>query len=133
MTQFEYKVIPTPTKGRKAPGLKTAEARFANTVQDRMNELAADGWLYLRSDLLPSEERQGLTSSQTVYRSVLVFHRELTEAVPDIVEPVKDDLGDTTEADDSTEESLDEILQEDDKAIPSDPTPEDTETAAKVP
>ena len=32
---------------------------------------------YLRSDILPSVERQGLTSSQTVYRSVLVFRRDI--------------------------------------------------------
>ncbi len=83
MTQFEYKVIPAPSKGRKAPGVKGAEARFAFGVQEVMNEMGAEGWQYLRSDLLPSEERQGLTSSQTVYRSVLVFQRPRTDAVSD--------------------------------------------------
>ncbi|MRU14365.1 hypothetical protein FDP25_02865 [Roseovarius sp. A21] len=75
MTTYEYRVIPAPTKGRKAQGVKGAEARFAHTLQDVMNEQAAEGWEYQRSDILPSEERQGLTSSHTVYRSVLVFRR----------------------------------------------------------
>lgn len=86
MKQFEYKVVPAPAKGRKAPGVKTPEARFALGLEDVMNELAAEGWHYLRSDLLPSEERQGLTSSQTVYRSVLVFQRPKAEGPADAVD-----------------------------------------------
>lgn len=79
MIGYEYKVVPAPTKGRKAPGIKRAEARFAHGLQELLNEMGAEGWEYQRSDLLPSEERQGLTSSHTVYRSVLVFRRVLTE------------------------------------------------------
>lgn len=80
MVRYEYKVIPAPTKGRKAPGVKRPEARFALGLEATMNEAAAQGWNYLRADILPSEERQGLTSSHTVYRSVLVFRRALAEA-----------------------------------------------------
>lgn len=76
MTRYTYKVIPAPAKGRKSPGVKGAEARFAHGLEEVMNEMAAQGWEYLRADILPSEERQGLTSSTTVYRSVLVFRRE---------------------------------------------------------
>ncbi|MEQ8897875.1 MAG: hypothetical protein RID23_12360 [Roseovarius sp.] len=76
MTRYTYKVIPAPAKGRKAPGVKGAEARFAHGLEEAMNEMAAQGWEYLRADILPSEERQGLTSTTTVYRSVLVFRRE---------------------------------------------------------
>ncbi|SLN49054.1 hypothetical protein ROA7450_02414 [Roseovarius albus] len=80
MPRFEYKIIPAPTKGKKAPGVKTGEARFAHALEEQMNELARDGWEYQRSDILPSEERQGLTSTQKIYRSVLVFRREVAEA-----------------------------------------------------
>lgn len=76
---YEYKVIPAPAKGKKKRGVKGAEARFAHALETAMNELAADGWEFQRADILPSEERQGLTSTQTIYRSVLVFRR-LTEA-----------------------------------------------------
>ncbi|MFN3209141.1 MAG: DUF4177 domain-containing protein [Roseovarius sp.] len=75
--KYEYKVIPAPSKGRKGPGVKGAEGRFAHGLETVINELALEGWEYLRADILPSEERQGLTSSQTVYRSMLVFRRPL--------------------------------------------------------
>ena len=77
MSQVEYKVIPAPTRGRKGEGVKTPEGRFALGLEDTLNEMAQGGWQYLRSDILPSVERQGLTSSHTVYRSVLVFQRDL--------------------------------------------------------
>lgn len=79
MKRYEYKVIPAPSKGRKAPGVKKPEARFAHGLELVMNEMGAEGWEYQRSDILPSEERQGLTSSHTVYRSVLIFRRMLAE------------------------------------------------------
>ncbi|WP_306152655.1 DUF4177 domain-containing protein [Roseovarius sp. MMSF_3281] len=82
MTAYEYRVIPAPAKGRKAQGVKGADARFAHALQEAMNEQAAHGWEYQRSDILPSEERQGLTSSHTVYRSVLVFRRPATDIAP---------------------------------------------------
>ena len=75
MTHYDYKVIPAPTRGQKAQGVKTPEARFANTVEGVLNAQAAEGWEYLRSDILPSDERQGLTGVQTVYRTLLVFRR----------------------------------------------------------
>lgn len=82
MSQVEYKVIPAPTRGRKAPGVKTPEGQFALGFEDALNEMARDGWQYLRSDILPSVERQGLTSSHTVYRSVLVFQRDIRPVDP---------------------------------------------------
>jgi len=102
MTTYEYRVIPAPTKGRKAQGVKGAEARFAHTLQEVMNEQAVEGWEYQRSDILPSEERQGLTSSHTVYRSVLVFRRPVdTPTAPQQVQAKT--LGEITESDDLSE------------------------------
>ena len=75
MPDFEYKVVPAPAKGEKAKGVKTPEARFAHALENVMNTLAQDGWEYLRSDMLPSEERSGLTGSTTNWRNVLVFRR----------------------------------------------------------
>lgn len=85
MPFYEYKVLPAPSRGRKAPGVKTPEARFALGVEDLLNDMARAGWEYLRTDILPSEERQGLTSTHTVYRSVAVFRREVI--VPGPVTP----------------------------------------------
>lgn len=75
MTTFEYKVVPAPNKGKKARGVKGTEARFAFALEDVMNELAMEGWEYQRAEMLPSEERSGLTGTQTTFRNVLVFRR----------------------------------------------------------
>ena len=40
-----------------------------------MNEMAAEGWEYLRAETLPSVERSGLTATTTQWRNVLVFRR----------------------------------------------------------
>ncbi len=77
MIRYEYKVVPAPKKGLKAKGLRTSEARFANALQDVMNEMGAEGWEYLRCDTLPAVERQGLTGKATVYQNMLVFGRQV--------------------------------------------------------
>ena len=82
MQLYEYRVIPAPNRGEKAPGVKTGPDRFAHALASAMNDLARDGWEYLRADTLPSEERSGLTKRTTVYHSVLVFRR----AVPRVAD-----------------------------------------------
>jgi len=77
MRRYEYKVVPAPTKGVKAKGVKTPEGRFSNALQEALNGVAGDGWEYCRAELLPSEERTGLTGSTTNWRNVLVFRREI--------------------------------------------------------
>ncbi|GAA6199482.1 DUF4177 domain-containing protein [Aquicoccus sp. SU-CL01552] len=86
MPRYEYKVVPAPAKGRKAKGVKTPEARFALSVETVLNEMGAEGWEYLRAELLPSDERSGLTGSTTHWRNVLVFRRPV-EGVEDTFHP----------------------------------------------
>ena len=82
MQAFEYKVVPAPHKGTKAKGVKSAEGRFANSIEITLNEMAAQGWEYQRAELLPSDERSGLTGSTTNWRNVLVFRRAVAAHVP---------------------------------------------------
>lgn len=77
--RYEYRIVPAPAKGLKAKGLKTGEERFAHTLEEVLNEMAAEGWEYQRADTLPSQERSGLTSTVTEWRNVLVFRRTLEE------------------------------------------------------
>ncbi len=77
---YEYKVVPAPTRGLKAKGVKTAEDRFANALETAMNDLATDGWEYQRTDTLPCEQREGLMSKTTVYQNMLVFRRARPQA-----------------------------------------------------
>lgn len=88
---YDYKVIPAPRKGRKARGVKGVEERFSHALQDVMNENAADGWEFLRSETLPSEERAGLTSTTTVFRSVLVFRRARVDDADDFAPELLED------------------------------------------
>lgn len=82
MQQYEYKVIPAPSKGKKAKGVKNPEDRFANGVETILNEMAAEGWEFQRAEMLPSEERSGLTGSKTNWRNLLVFRRALLTEAP---------------------------------------------------
>lgn len=75
MSAWEYKVVPAPTKGLKARGIKGPEHRFAYALETLMNDMAADGWEFQRAETLPSIERTGLTGSTTEWRNVLVFRR----------------------------------------------------------
>lgn len=77
MPRFEYKVVPAPAKGQKAKGVKTQEGRFALAIETSLNALALEGWEYVRAELLPSDERSGLTGSTVNWRNVLIFRREL--------------------------------------------------------
>lgn len=92
MPHYEYKVIPAPTRADKVRGVKTPEGRFAQTVESELNRMGAAGWEYQRAELLPSEERSGLTGSVTNWRTVLVFRRQNeaeTEALhPRVLDPV---------------------------------------------
>lgn len=87
MIRYEYKVVPAPARGTKAKGVKTPEGRFALSVESLLNQMGTEGWEYQRAELLPSEERTGLTGSVTKWRNVLVFRRALAEgAVAPVVE-----------------------------------------------
>ncbi|MDP5306344.1 DUF4177 domain-containing protein [Paracoccus spongiarum] len=72
---FEYTAIPAPTRGEKAREARTPTDRYARALAAELNRMAADGWEYLRADVLPSEERSGLTGRNTVYHNLLIFRR----------------------------------------------------------
>lgn len=76
MSAYEYRVIPAPRKGEKAKGIKTPEARMAQAMETRLNAFGEEGWEYVRSDVVPMEERSGLTSKNVSYHTVLIFRRE---------------------------------------------------------
>ena len=91
MSTYEYRVVPAPSKGLKAKGIKSHEARFANAIEELMNTMAASGWEYQRAETLPSIERSGLTGSSTEWRNVLVFRKPRTTDVaafaPEVLAP----------------------------------------------
>ncbi len=91
MPRYEYKVVPAPQKGAKAKGAKTVEDRFAVSVEQVLNQMGQDGWEYQRAELLPSEERSGLTGSTVNWRNVLVFRRAVEDEPAPTVTEVPDE------------------------------------------
>ena len=81
MPIHEYRVVPAPRRGIKVAGAKTTEDRFAQALQATMNAMGAEGWIFVRSDTLPCEERQGLTGKATTYQTMLIFSRSVDAAV----------------------------------------------------
>lgn len=77
---YEYRVVPAPSRGEKARGVKTTADRFALTLTGVMNALGREGWEYLRADTLPCEERVGLTGSKSTFQHLLIFRRAIAEA-----------------------------------------------------
>lgn len=87
MPRHEYKVIPAPRRGTKSREAKSTEDRFALTLSNLMNELGREGWEYVRSETLPTEERAGFTKTRVVEQTVLIFRRSLGAASVAVVEP----------------------------------------------
>lgn len=90
---YEYKVVPAPKRGLKSKGIRGTEARFANALEQVMNEHAQSGWEYQRTDTLPAEEREGLMGRATVYQNLLIF-RKLVEnsALSDVVGAIEEEV-----------------------------------------
>ncbi len=80
MRKFEYKAIPAPTQGTKAKGVKSTEDRFALSFSNTLNDMATEGWEYVRAETLPATERKGFTGTQQTYQNILIFRR--LEAAP---------------------------------------------------
>lgn len=80
MKLYEYHVIPAPQRTQRVKGVKTTEGRFAHLLTDAINEMAEDGWEYVRAETLPCETRKGLTKRETSMQTVLVFRRMPAEA-----------------------------------------------------
>ena len=78
--RYEYITIPAPMRSEKAKGAKTPSDRYAATLTEAINQMARNGWEYLRAETLPSEERSGLTGRTTLFHNLLIFRRETTEA-----------------------------------------------------
>lgn len=73
----EYTVIPAPRRAEKTKGAKTTADRFAHTLAEAINAMARQGWDYVRAEVLPCEERSGLTGRKITDQHVLVFRRAI--------------------------------------------------------
>ncbi|MEM7685364.1 MAG: hypothetical protein ACFB03_09770 [Paracoccaceae bacterium] len=73
---YEYKCVGAPEKAKRRRGAKTRTDRVAAAMQDIIAQEAVGGWEYLRTDLVPVEEKSGLFGRvHEVHRAVLIFRR----------------------------------------------------------
>jgi hypothetical protein len=72
----EYKCVGAPERPKKKRGAKSRSDRVAAVMQEVIDAEAVDGWEYLRTDLVPVEEKTGWFSrAHEVHRAVLIFKR----------------------------------------------------------
>lgn len=76
MTHYDYKVVPAPRRAKRVKGVRNADELFALTLTDAINEVARQGWEYVRAEHLPAETGGGwLSRGTTGEQTVLVFRR----------------------------------------------------------
>jgi hypothetical protein len=76
MSHYDYKVVPAPKRAKRVKGVKSAEELFALTLTEAINEVARQGWEYVRAEHMPAEASRGwFRSSAAEDQTVLVFRR----------------------------------------------------------
>lgn len=131
MGKYEYKVLPTPRRAKRAKGVKGEPARFAHALTDVMNLEAAEGWEFFKSETLPMESKSGMFKGLTeTFQSVLIFRRsledddqgEILSVIPPIavrepeVTPPKE-IEPPVSSKDSTMKAVDEVVEAEKKAL----------------
>ena len=73
---YEYKCVAAPERAKRRRGARGRTERVAAALEDVIRENAVDGWEYMRTDLVPIEEKSTWFSrAHEVHRAVLVFRR----------------------------------------------------------
>lgn len=75
MAQFEYKVVPVPTRPERFKGKSKGDDAYALTIAGLMNEHGRDGWQYVRTDTLTQRGMTWFFGGVRRQRELLVFSR----------------------------------------------------------
>jgi hypothetical protein len=76
---YEFTVVPAPKKAERGDGLRTDAERMAHTLSTLFNDMALDGWDYVRAETLPNDNSRDLTGTAPTTMTLLVFRRLLCE------------------------------------------------------
>ncbi|WP_146204849.1 DUF4177 domain-containing protein [Jannaschia seohaensis] len=79
---YEFTVVAAPSKAERVEGLRTDAERMAATWTQLLNDMALDGWDYVRADTLPNDSSKDLTGTAPKTMTLLVFRRLLCEIPP---------------------------------------------------
>ncbi|MDJ1009174.1 MAG: hypothetical protein QNJ13_15270 [Paracoccaceae bacterium] len=75
MTKYEYRALPCPEQAMRARDLPKDADPFCETLATAINELAREGWDYIRAETIEVKSRRFLRRRKDV-RTFLVFRRE---------------------------------------------------------
>ncbi len=87
MERYEYQVVKTPSKSTKYKGMEKGADTFAQTLMDGMNELARDGWQFVRTEVM-MEERRSIFGNSRVNHDYMIYRRSLRSNGMRLDEPV---------------------------------------------
>ncbi|WP_179381174.1 DUF4177 domain-containing protein [Jannaschia marina] len=74
---YEYDVVPAPTKPMRVPGITKENERVAYELGELFNDMAVEGWEYVRADRIPIDNVTGISGNLPTTHTMLVFRRPL--------------------------------------------------------
>ena len=75
MRRYEYKVVPVPEKCLSSKDAAAADDPAAFTVEVVLNDMAVEGWIYIRTDRM-TMQKAGILGQKDVSRDMMVFRRQ---------------------------------------------------------
>lgn len=81
MTKYEFRAVPCPQRAQRHQNMPKGADAFSETLTDAINDLAGDGWDYVRTDAVTVQTR-GLFRRRSESREFLVFRREARALIP---------------------------------------------------
>jgi hypothetical protein len=76
MSYYDYKVVAAPKYARRVKGVRGPAELFAMTLAETINEVARQGWEYLRAETMAAESPRGwFRRAVATEHTVLIFRR----------------------------------------------------------
>jgi len=74
---YEYDVVPAPKKPMRVPGLTREDDRVAYELSTLFNDMAVEGWEYVRADTINIDDVTGIAGNVPKAHTLLVFRRPM--------------------------------------------------------
>jgi len=88
MERFEYKLVKAPCQRKRFTGLKKSDDAFAITLTETLNDIASEGWQFLRKEEMSETRGNRLLGRRRRSHEYLVFRRQLRSNGMTLDEPV---------------------------------------------
>ena len=88
MERYEYKLVAAPKARNKYSGAKKSIDLFAQTLMDSMNELATDGWQFVRQEKVTESRRTLFFGHKNRQHDYMVYRRPRRSNGMSLDEPI---------------------------------------------